>query len=174
MNLAGYYPESTSNGEGWRAVIFVSGCPHKCPGCQNEKAQDFKYGHPFTFEEQFKIYEDIKENEGLAGVTLSGGEPFESAKGLIPLVSSIKQLGKDVWTYTGYTLEELLSSEDGFKLNLLYLTDVLIDGRFEENKKDVSLFFRGSSNQRIIDMNRYRETGSIEDSLKNYEGENLG
>lgn len=173
MNLAGYYSESTSNGEGWRAVIFVSGCPHKCPGCQNKDAQDANYGQPFTEEKQMEIYNDIQKNRGLSGVTLSGGEPFESAKGLIPLVSSIKQLGMDVWAYTGYTLEELLQSEDYYKKCLLSYVDVLVDGKYIEAKRNIGLFFRGSSNQRIIDMNKFRETRNFELSLKRYEEEEL-
>ena len=161
MNLAGFYEESISNGIGWRAVIFVSGCPHDCDGCQNKDAQKFDYGEEFTVNKQLEIFEKIRDNTEyrngiITGVTLSGGEPFCSATGLIPLVKAIKLLGLNVWAYTGYTLEELETLDiDGAK-ELLSQVDVLVDGKFIKGLNRPDLVFRGSSNQRIIDMNRYR------------------
>lgn len=161
MNLAGFYDESISNGTGWRAVIFVSGCTHDCDGCQNKKVQDPEYGELFDAEKQFEIFSKIRDNiksRGgiISGVTLSGGEPFQSAKGLITLVKAIRALGLDIWAYTGYTLEELETLDIEGAKELLSLVDVLVDGRFVKSLNRPNLIFRGSSNQRIIDMNKYR------------------
>src|SRR3712207_3907897 len=154
MKVAGFYEESVSNGEGWRAVLFVSGCPHQCKGCHNEITWDKDYGEMFNEE---KILDSIKSNVILKGLTLSGGEPFLYAKDLIPLVSKVRDLGLDIWAYTGFTLEELLCKNDIEILTLLALTDILVDGKFIEDKKDSNLRFRGSSNQRVIDLNRSEE-----------------
>src|SRR3712207_1686784 len=168
MKVAGFYEESVSNGEGWRAVLFVSGCPHQCKGCHNEITWDKDYGEMFNEE---KILDSIKSNVILKGLTLSGGEPFLYAKDLIPLVSKVRDLGLDIWAYTGFTLEELLCKNDIEILTLLALTDILVDGKFIEDKKDSNLRFRGSSNQRVIDLNKLRDGLEIEDCIKHYEGE---
>ena len=165
VNLAGFYEESTANGQGFRAVIFVSGCTHHCKGCQNKEAWDFNYGEEFSEQKRKGVYEKIKENTALQGVTLSGGDPFQSAKGLITLVRDIKALGKDIWAYTGYTIEELVELNDPDVDELLRLTDVLVDGRFIEELLDYDLLFRGSSNQRIIDLNKLRAGNSLNESL---------
>ena len=132
MKIAGFYDESISNGLGWRAVLFVSGCPHHCPGCHNKEAQDFNYGEEFNEEE---ILKRIKENSILNGITISGGEP----------------LCKE-WCYSGYTLDQLIDRNDEETNKCLSEIDVLVDGRFVEAKKDPTLKFRGSSNQRILDL----------------------
>jgi len=168
MKVAGFYEESVSNGEGWRAVLFVSGCPHQCKGCHNKITWDKDYGEMFNEE---KILDSIKSNVILKGLTLSGGEPFLYAKDLIPLVSKVRDLGLDIWAYTGFTLEELLCKNDIEILTLLALTDILVDGKFIEDKKDSNLRFRGSSNQRVIDLNKLRDGLEIEDCIKHYEGE---
>ncbi len=151
VNIAGFYEESISNGEGWRAVLFVSGCPHHCPGCHNEKTWDYNYGEKFNKEE---ILEKIKDNFILQGVTVSGGEPLcpENIKEVTEFIKDVKALNLDVWCYTGYTFEELIK-RDNTNEAMEYI-DVLVDGRFETDKKIPNLKFRGSENQRIIDVKK--------------------
>ena len=153
MNIAGFYDESISNGLGWRAVLFVSGCPHHCPGCHNKEAQDFNYGKKFDEEE---ILEKIKNNSILKGITISGGEPLckENIKEVCNFIKDVKKVKKDfnVWCYSGYTLDELIKREDPDTMDCLNEIDVLVDGRFKQDLKDPTLKFRGSSNQRILNL----------------------
>ncbi len=155
MNIAGFYDESISNGIGWRCVLFVSGCPHHCPGCQNEEAQDFNYGEKFIFDEYLK---KIKDNSILKGLTFSGGEPLcqENVKGCLDFLNEVKKIRPDFnyWCYTGYTFEELINRNDEVTNNFLNEIDVLVDGRFIKELKDPDLTFKGSKNQRIIDVKK--------------------
>lgn len=155
MNMAGFYDESISNGLGWRAVLFVSGCPHKCPGCHNKIAQDYNYGQKFNKEE---IINRIMDNSILKGITISGGEPLckENIPEVLDFIKEVKQKRPEfnVWCYTGYTLEQLEDREDELTNKCLNEIDVLVDGRFVEARKDPNLKFRGSSNQRIIDIHQ--------------------
>ena len=153
MKIAGFYDESISNGLGWRAVLFVSGCPHHCPGCHNKEAQDFNYGEEFNEEE---ILKRIKENSILNGITISGGEPLckENIPGVLKFIKDVKEIRQEfnVWCYSGYTLDQLIDRNDEETNKCLSEIDVLVDGRFVEAKKDPTLKFRGSSNQRILDL----------------------
>ena len=153
MKIAGFYDESISNGLGWRAVLFVSGCPHHCPGCHNKEAQDFNYGEEFNEEE---ILKRIKENSILNGITISGGEPLckENIPGVLKFIKDVKEIRPEfnVWCYSGYTLDQLIDRNDEETNKCLNEIDVLVDGRFIEEKKDPTLKFRGSSNQRILDL----------------------
>lgn len=153
MKIAGFYDESISNGLGWRAVLFVSGCPHHCPGCHNKEAQDFNYGEEFNEEE---ILKRIKENSILNGITISGGEPLckENIPGVLKFIKDVKEIRSEfnVWCYSGYTLDQLIDRNDEETNKCLNEIDVLVDGRFVEEKKDPTLKFRGSSNQRILDL----------------------
>lgn len=151
MNIAGFYPDSISNGEGWRAVLFVSGCPHHCPGCHNPQSWDKDYGEPYNEE---VLYQQIMENPFLDGLTLSGGEPFLYCKDLLPLVQRVKEKRLSIWSYTGFTFEELVhwSKKNPDVRAFLKEIDVLVDGRFQEEKKEPKRIFRGSANQRIIDV----------------------
>ena len=155
MNIAGFYDESIANGLGWRCVLFVSGCPHRCPSCQNKEAQDFNYGKPF---EKDQYLERIKNNSILKGITFSGGEPLceENVSGVLDFLFEVKKIRPEfnVWVYSGYTLEELLARNDQTTNTLLNNIDVLVDGRYVESLKDLDLYFRGSSNQRLIDMKK--------------------
>ena len=155
MNMAGFYDESISNGIGWRAVLFVSGCPHHCPGCHNKIAQDYNYGEKFNKEE---IVNRILDNSILKGVTISGGEPLckENIPEVLDFIKEIKQKRRNfnIWCYTGYTLEQLEERNDKITEECLNEIDVLVDGRFVESRKDPTLKFRGSSNQRIIDIHK--------------------
>lgn len=159
MKIAGFYDESISNGLGWRAVLFVSGCPHHCPGCHNKEAQDFNYGEEFNEEE---ILERIKENSILNGITISGGEPLckENIPGVLKFIKDVKEIRPEfnVWCYSGYTLDQLIDRNDEETNECLNQIDVLVDGRFVEAKKDPTLKFRGSSNQRILDLKQSLQT----------------
>lgn len=164
MKMAGFYDESISNGLGWRAVLFVSGCPHNCPGCHNKEAQDFNYGQDFNKEE---IIHKICDNSILKGITISGGEPLckENIPEVVDFIKEVKQVKPDfnIWCYTGYTLEELLNREDGTTKEALSKIDVLVDGEFKVDKKNPKLKFKGSENQRILDVPRcLRENQIIE------------
>ena len=127
MKMAGFYDESISNGLGWRAVLFVSGCPHHCPGCHNQVAQDYNYGEEF---DEKSIIERIKNNSILKGITISGGEPLckENIAGVNKFIENIKKEKPDfdVWCYTGYTLEELKSRGDEVTNQTLNNIDVLV------------------------------------------------
>lgn len=154
MNICGYYPESINEGEGLRAVLFISGCRHRCPGCFNPKTWNFNYGEAFTPERRREIIEEIAGNPLLDGLTLAGGDPFFSAEEVADFIHELRAElpGFPIWIYTGYTYEELTASPGSAEWNLLALCQVVIDGRFVEELKDLTLSYRGSSNQRIIDI----------------------
>lgn len=154
MNVAGFYSESIANGDGVRAVLYVSGCPHKCPMCHNEETQEATYGELFTKELKDSYIRDIKENTILKGITLSGGEPLwennvEEVLSFTKEVLSVRP-DLDVWTYTGYKYEHLLKRDCSFTQELLSITDVLIDGKYIHAQRDEELLFKGSKNQRLI------------------------
>ena len=151
MKMAGFYDESISNGLGWRAVLFVSGCPHNCPGCHNKIAQDYNYGE--ELDEQ-KIIARIKENSILNGITISGGEPLckENIATVNKFIENVKKERPelDVWCYSGYTFEQLQERNDEVTNETLKKIDVLVDGRFIESRKNPEIKFRGSDNQRLL------------------------
>ena len=152
MNIGGIVYESLVDGEGIRNVIFTSGCVHGCKGCHNKKLWDFNYGEEFTLKKQMEFIEECKTNPLLDGITLSGGEPMLFPQTLFLFIKEYKKANPNhtIWIYTGFTYEDCLKNEERTKL--LSLCDVLVDGKFESNKKDPSLKFRGSSNQRIINL----------------------
>lgn len=162
MKVAGFYDESISNGLGWRAVLFVSGCPHHCPGCHNKEAQNFNFGEEFNKQE---IIDKIKGNSILKGITISGGEPLckENIKEVCEFIKDVKKEKKnfDVWCYSGYTLDELVARNDETTNECLNEIDVLVDGEFKQDLKDPNLKFRGSSNQRILDVKECLKTNSF-------------
>ncbi len=153
-----------SNGDGVRTSLFVSGCNHHCKGCFNEVAWDFDYGKEFSYNTLKEILNSLKPDY-IAGLSILGGEPLDYKN--INAVSTIVEVvrksfpNKSIWVYTGYTYEELLERNNLFTSLILNKIDVLVDGKFIEELKDISLKFRGSSNQRIIDMNKTRELGEI-------------
>ncbi len=153
MRVAGFYDESIANGLGWRCVLFVSGCPHNCKGCQNKEAQSFDYGEEFN---KNNYLERIKNNSILKGLTFSGGEPLcpSNIKDVYEFLQEVKKIRPDFnyWCYSGYTLEELLNRNDEITNKFLHEIDVLVDGRFIESQKDPDIYFKGSKNQRIIDL----------------------
>ena len=152
LQVAGILDNSVVNGEGMRTVVFLSGCSHNCTGCHNSDMQDYNYGQKLSVKE---IIQRIKENIPIIrGVTFSGGEPFDQADTLLILAREIRSLKLNIWCYSGYTYEELSNSLDQGKRHLLENIDVLVDGKFEENLKSGALRYTGSSNQRIISINK--------------------
>lgn len=153
MNYSRIKWHDISNGPGVRASLFVSGCTHKCSGCFNEVTWDFDYGEAWDTETENKFIEHLKKPE-IVGVNILGGEPLQQGRPLLNLVKRInEEVKKPIWLWTGYTFEELMKKHDGDpnKLILNHI-DVLIEGRFVEAKKDLSLKYRGSTNQRVIDI----------------------
>lgn len=149
------------DGEGVRNSLYVSGCMFHCKGCYNAATWSFNAGMPYTEELEEQIMTDLAQPY-VQGLTLLGGEPFLNTNFLIPLIKRIrKELPKkDIWSWTGYTWEEMMEeSED--KLEMLSLIDILVDGRFDITKKNLMLQFRGSSNQRIIDVQESLKSGQV-------------
>lgn len=146
--------DSIVDGPGLRAVIWTQGCNHNCKGCHNPQTHDLFGGY---LEDTDSIVKEICNLKLHRGITLSGGEPFMQSESLLDVARAAKKNKLDVWAYTGYTFEELLDKRNTSyfnNLNLLRNIDVLVDGKFIEVKKDISLKFRGSSNQRIIDVQK--------------------
>ena len=168
MNFATIKFNDIANGTGVRTSLFVSGCTHKCKGCFNSEAWDFNYGEPFTKEIEDKIIKSL-DSEFIDGLSLLGGEPFEpeNQKVLYPFLKRVKEIypNKDIWCYTGYLFDKELLNDSRAKiditLDMLSLIDVLVDGEFHEELKDIRLRFRGSSNQRVIDMKKTLDAGEI-------------
>lgn len=161
-NIADYKPFMFVDGEGVRCSIYVSGCLFACKGCFNRAIQNFNYGTPYTKELEDKIIEDLS-HDYVQGLTLLGGEPFLNTEVCVSLVKRVRDefgSSKDIWSWSGYTFEELLQETED-KLELLRLIDVLVDGRFELDKRDLTLQFRGSSNQRIIDVAQSLEKSNV-------------
>ncbi len=166
MNYAEIKNYDIADGPGVRCSLFVSGCTHRCEGCFNEMTWDFDYGAPFDDSVQEKILDHLAPDY-IAGLTLLGGEPLEyvNMRGLLPLVREVRRRfpDKTIWCYTGYLFERDVLGNfcvrwDGMK-EFLACIDVLVDGEFILAKKDISLRFRGSSNQRIIDVKRSLASG---------------
>lgn len=160
IRIAGVVNDSIVDGEGYRYAIFTQGCPHKCQGCHNPQTHDFNGG---CMADTADLLREIDENMLLSGVTFSGGEPFCQAGPLAELAAEIHQRDLSVWCYTGYTLEKLWEKAQAEPEvgRLLEEIDVLVDGPFIEAQKNLNLPFRGSDNQRIIDMVETRIQGQI-------------
>ncbi len=157
----------TANGTGIRSTLFVSGCTHKCKGCFNQDYKHFRYGHPWTKEIEDKFIEHIK-NPNVHGVTILGGEPMDQVRDtdLKDLVCRIKEeTGQNIWIYSGYMFEEIMMHKK--TKEILKYCDVLVDGPFIEEQKDLRLRFKGSKNQRIIDVQKTLSEGKVT-LLENY------
>ena len=169
MHYAAIKSYDIANGPGVRVSLFVSGCTHHCPGCFNKETWDFGYGEPFTD----AVAEDLLNklsSDYITGLTLLGGEPMEpdNQRALLPFVEAVRKRypEKSIWCYSGYTYEKDLLSPDGrahceVTESLLARMDVLVDGRYIEALHDITLLFRGSSNQRLIDLRRTEEAGKV-------------
>ena len=156
-----------ANGVGVRTVLFVSGCTHHCKGCFQPETWDFSYGEPYTKETENEIVESLRPSY-INGLTLLGGEPFEPAnqRELVGLLRRIRRElpDKTVWAFSGYTWEELTGQSRArceVTEEMLSMLDVLVDGEYMEEKRNISLRFRGSENQRLIDVPKTRETGAV-------------
>lgn len=156
IRLAGIEPASITDGPGFRYTVFVQGCPHKCPGCHNPQTHDFSGGMEADTE---MLLEDFAADPLLAGMTFSGGEPFCQPAPLAQLAQKVHALGKTVVCYSGWTYEQLLAMEDPAVQALLSACDVLVDGPFLLEQRNLDLRFRGSENQRCIDLNATRRAG---------------
>lgn len=200
MNIAGIDYESVKDGEGVRTTIYVSGCSHNCYNCHNPQTHNINYGVAFTDELQNEIIENIKKRPFISGITWSGGDPFHenNLDNVLKFNNKFRLLmpTKDIWLYTGYTWEQIMSQQseikhakqmlekyskhyehklfykenetfeykpDAYSLRkeIILQCDILVDGRFEEDKKDLSLQYRGSSNQRLIDVKKSLEKGEV-------------
>ncbi len=161
MNYADIKKADIANGLGVRVSVFVSGCNHHCKNCFNPEAWDFNYGKEFTDTEINKVIEEL-DHSYVTGLSLLGGEPLEHSnqQGLLPLLRKVKEKlpDKNIWCYTGYTFDNdvmgKMCNNWEETPELLSYIDVIVDGKFEEEKKDIKLRFRGSSNQRIIDVKK--------------------
>lgn len=168
MNYGNIKFYDIANGEGIRTSLFVSGCTNHCQGCFNEEAQDFNYGQLYTPETEQTILKQISKPY-VAGLSILGGDPLcQNNVGLtylIELVNAVHDLGKTVWLWTGFVWEDFdyigISIDKALVKTLLYNCDVVVDGPFIEARKDLTLAFRGSSNQRIIDVPKTIQTGEV-------------
>lgn len=159
IRIAGVVRESIVDGPGLRFVVFCQGCPHNCKGCHNPITHDFAGGYDCSIN---KILKAIDENPLLDGVTFSGGEPVCQSAGFLALGKELVKRGLNILMFTGYTFEQLqmMKTEDANLGQLLEITDILIDGPYVEAERDLTLSFRGSRNQRILDMKLSLESGS--------------
>lgn len=160
IRLSGISKESVVDGLGIRYVLYAQGCPHHCKGCHNPSTHSYEGGELMDIE---SIVSDIKKYPMLDGLTLSGGECFEQAAEFAIMAEEVKAMGLNVWAYTGYTLEEIMLHKNerrGWN-ELINHIDVLVDGKYQEDDKDLALCFRGSKNQRIIDMQKTLSTGKL-------------
>ncbi|MCC8140315.1 MAG: anaerobic ribonucleoside-triphosphate reductase activating protein [Lachnospiraceae bacterium] len=158
LRIAGTLQDSIVDGPGLRYVIFTQGCPHHCPGCHNPQTHDFAGGSVADTE---KILHAIASNPLLGGVTFSGGEPFCQAAALVPIAEAVKAAGKHLMIYTGYLYEDLLNMQEDGVQRLLALADILVDGPFILAQRDLTLQYRGSGNQRVIDLPKTRAAEEI-------------
>jgi len=175
MNYADIKRIDTANGEGVRVSVFVSGCNHHCEGCFNQCAWDFNYGNKFTDAEINKVLEYL-DHDYIKGLSLLGGEPLEpcNQEGLLPLVRKVKEKfpNKDIWCYTGFDFEKdvvgKMAKESPISNELIKYFDVVVDGKFELAKRDLKLRFRGSSNQRIINVPETLKEHKVVEKLFTY------
>ena len=151
MRIYGLVQDSIVDGPGMRFICFVQGCPHRCPGCHNPDSHDPNGGTEMTTDE---VIAAMLSNPLTDGLTLSGGEPFEQASDCLAIAKAAHNHGLNVWAYTGYTLEQLRENGTAAQRELLDEVDVLVDGRYIEEQRSLTLEWRGSRNQRVIDMRR--------------------
>ena len=157
INVAGFNKNSITDGPGLRFVIFAQGCVHNCPGCHNPETHAFGTGENYTVQQ---LADMIKKNPIIKGVTLSGGDPFCQAAPFAMLAEYLKSHGYEVCAYTGYLFEQLIADKTDDKYKLLENVDILIDGPFVQSEKSMDLKFKGSANQRTIDVAKSLAAGS--------------
>jgi len=163
LRIAGITYESLVDGPGMRVVVFTQGCNLACPNCHNPESHSTEGGQEYTVAQLVRAIKKPGPGRALVqGITFSGGEPFMQAALLAKVAEKLKSIGWDVVTYTGHTYENLIAKNDAGINALLNETDILIDGPYIGSQRDLDLPFRGSSNQRIIDMNATRENGVVQ------------
>lgn len=171
LRIAAINKESIVDGKGLRYVVYEQGCNHNCIGCHNPETHDFKGGKLFAIK---TILKDIEKDPCLDGVTLSGGDPFFQAKNNVPFLKEVKKKNINVWAYTGFKIEDFLAFINGEPtdkrinadmIEMLKLVDVLVDGRFELENRSLTCKFRGSTNQRIIDVKKTLETNNVTEEI---------
>ena len=168
LDLSGIVSDSIVDGPGIRTTIFCQGCPHHCEGCHNPETWDFGCGTQLSVE---RIADIVRSNPLCKGVTFSGGEPFAQPEGFTRLAKVLKEQGYEVASYSGFTFEELLNGSDA-QQELLRSIDILIDGPFLLNQRSLELVFRGSRNQRILDVPKSLAAGeAVETTSKRWLGE---
>ncbi len=180
MHYAEIKKYDIANGEGVRISLFVSGCPHHCKNCFNEEAWDFNYGKVFGEKEEEEILEFL-DHDYIKGLTLLGGEPMwpNHQQNLLPLLRKVKEIypNKTIWCYTGYVFDDEIMKDmydkNDFTKEFLSYIDVLVDGRFIESLLNRTLYFRGSSNQRIIDVQKSLKEKKVVEYEMNKEGEKI-
>jgi anaerobic ribonucleoside-triphosphate reductase activating protein len=158
LTIGGIEGESIVDGPGFRYTVFVQGCDFRCPGCHNPHLQSFAGGHHLAVAEAVAA---VKANPLLSGITLSGGDPFTQAGPCAALAERIRALGLSVMTYTGYRWEDLLAADKPEWRRLIEATDILVDGPFIQAQKNIGLRFRGSANQRLIDVPQSLAAGRV-------------
>lgn len=158
LRVHGVVCDSVVDGPGLRDVVFVQGCPHRCPGCQNPGSWDFEGGSVVDVADIISI---IPSSPLTSGVTFSGGEPFCQASPLVEIAKHAKKKGLNLWVYTGYTWEELMKLSDPAVRELLSYVDALVDGRYLQEERNISLPYRGSRNQRLIDVQMSLKTNLL-------------
>ncbi len=160
MNYAQIRHYDTANGVGIRTTLFVSGCTHRCYNCFNAEYQSFAFGQPFT-QQEIELIKRYLSEPMIDGLTILGGEPLQQdPREMCAFLEQIRRVSdKSIWIYSGYTYEEIIAEEE--KKKILALCDVLVDGRYVESLKNLRLKFRGSANQRVIDIRETLRTGEI-------------
>lgn len=158
MRIAGFTEDSIVDGTGIRYTIYFQGCLHNCAGCHNPETHRLDGGKEYSLDD---IKGLIDNQPMITGVTLSGGDPFFQAESAIEICKYVHSIGKNIWCYTGYTIEQIRNSGNSLYKELLSNVDILVDGRFEIEHKSLNTAFRGSSNQRIIDVKKTLESGDI-------------
>lgn len=158
IRISGVAEESVVDGPGLRYAVFAQGCPHHCPGCHNPQTHDPLGGRE---ESVAALAAAMGKNPLLSGLTLTGGEPLLQPEACAYLAQAARSMGLSVWIYTGFVWEDLLKDQNEAVLRLLRRADVLVDGRFEQKLRSLELAFRGSSNQRLIDVQKSLRSGSV-------------
>jgi anaerobic ribonucleoside-triphosphate reductase activating protein len=158
VRLAGIVPESVTDGPGLRIALFFQGCAHHCPGCHNPQTWPMQGGESYAVE---TLLHDLPVTPLVQGVTLSGGDPFYQPEAAAAIARALRARGKDVWGYTGFTWEELLAEADPARMDLLRQCDVLVDGPYVQEQRDLTLPFCGSRNQRLIAVPASLASGAV-------------
>ena len=162
VRIAALMNDSIVDGPGLRYAVYVQGCPHRCKGCHNPQTHPFDGGTEMDTED---IWNKIEENPLLSGITLSGGDPLGQPKPMAEIARKAKESGLSVWCYTGYLFEDLIKDQNNDIMDLLRYTDVLVDGPFLLEERTLELPFRGSKNQRLVDVPRSIEEGKVKEIL---------